>query len=509
MSEQTKKINKILLIGNGFDLRTGVKTTFKEFFRFVTYGVIWHNFNKSEFLKYYTSFYLPREMEYEQYLSEKINNQVRVIADIQREEERKNWEKEHKGEELYPSKHPLEILLEIEKEEKNKKEEQTVFDYCRKLIDTEFGQKFFKYILDCDFLTSALRITLTGEKTKDEMSILDHLLAIYGVTNEKPGKNNDYIPKDAKLGEGLETITHIFEANFEQKRKNIALWSDVETVIELLITRNKKLKTKYNVKNADLPIWNDETLKSFSEGLDIFEFLLTKYLKAITQKLDIVERFGSESNFLENIYNAHENSIRMRCTERASLKYFMKPEDIIELLNNPNMVINYNYTDIAKRIYKNQPNDIHVHINGQIATEFGFDPSKEGLKTNIVIGYTNHNNSDVPKELYHFEKSCRRIVKNTRFFGLKPDNDKVAPFDLLIIGHSCCTADNDIIGNLLSHKKLNNAIILCHTKDDLISINNNIKHILKPEIYYSLMTHEINKKGPSLFFAVEQLEENL
>ena len=48
MSEKTKKI---VLIGNGFDLRTGVKTTFRDFFRFVIYGVIWHNYSKSEVLK--------------------------------------------------------------------------------------------------------------------------------------------------------------------------------------------------------------------------------------------------------------------------------------------------------------------------------------------------------------------------------------------------------------------------------------------------------------------------
>lgn len=39
MSKKNKKTKKILLIGNGFDLRTGVKTTFRDFFRFVIYGV--------------------------------------------------------------------------------------------------------------------------------------------------------------------------------------------------------------------------------------------------------------------------------------------------------------------------------------------------------------------------------------------------------------------------------------------------------------------------------------
>ncbi|WP_406039450.1 AbiH family protein [Succinimonas sp.] len=517
MSNETQKI---LLIGNGFDLRTGVKTTFREFFRFVIYGIIWHNYLKSEVLrtiitndnnlKFKLDSEVPREELFQKYFDEKINNKIQVIANIQKEKEKIEWEKEHHGENLLPSKHPLEILLEIEKEE-------AISEWCRKLIETEFGQKFFKHLLKSPYLEEALRIDLSNPSEwllgyNVDNNLKDKFLrwsVIYGLKEAiVDTKEDDCISFDY-LGEGLETITHIYESHLEKNLNNISLWSDVETVIELLITKDEKLKTKYNVKNDDLPIWNDETLKSFSEGLDIFEFILTNYLKAITDKLDIEERFGSASDFLESIYKAHEDSMLMRCTLRSLPNApLMKQGDLLEFLKNPDMVINYNYTDIAKKIYKGKKDIKHVHINGQINPELIFNPSKEGLKTNIVIGYTNHNNNDVPKELYHFEKSCRRIVKNTEYFRLKPDNNTVLTFDLLIIGHSCCTADSDIIGNLLTHKKLHNALILCHTKDDLISINNNIKHILDPETYGNLMTHGPNKVGPSLFFAVEQPKQN-
>lgn len=506
MSEQNKKTKKILLIGNGFDLRTGVKTTFRDFFRFVIYGVIWHNYNKSELFRDRTSAWLPPETKYEEFFDEE---KIKVVANIQREKERKKWIEENQQGELYPSEHPLEILSRLN-------DRDSIAENCRKLIETEFGQKFIKRILNRNKkgqdneLVKALTINLTTQNLPADLKSTGSVYyGIYGLLNNSVAITRpDLIPSDTNLGCGLETIAYIYEAYLDKNWSNIALWSDVETVIELLITGNKNLITKYNVSKNELPKWNDETLKSFSEGLDIFELLLTKYLDAITQMLDIEKRFGSAPKFLESIYRAHEKSMRMRCLIRISQELLMNPWDLLDFLRNPDVVINYNYTDIAERIYKNIANPIYIHINGEINPRAGFEPSYEGFTTNIVIGYTNHNKSNVPKDLYHIEKSSRRIVKNTEFFRLKQNTDKVATFDLLIIGHSCCTADSDIIGNLLTHPKLNKALILCHTKDDLISINNNLKQILDPEIYGNLMTHETDKIGPSLFFAVEQPKKN-
>ena len=439
------------------------------------------------------------------------SRRIQDIAIKQNILEEIKWEKEHPGEKLLPSKHPLEILLEIAKEEKEEKENsenETVFDYCRKFIETEFGQRFLKHLLKSPYLEEALRIDLSNpaewllgySADNTPKNKFFRWSVIYGL---KVALVDDCIPCDY-LGEGLRTIAHIYETHLDKNWSDISLWSDVETVIELLITKEEKLKKRYNIKEEDFPEWNDKTLKSFSEGLDIFELLLTKYFKAITKNLAI------ENNFLEKIDIAHQNSMRMRCSLRCSPpKPLMLPAQFLELLNNPDMVINYNYTDIAERIYKEQNNIRHVHINGEIYHRFGFEPSDEGFTTNIVIGYTNHNNSNVPKELYHFEKSSRRVVKNTEFLDLPQHIDGYDNFDLLIVGHSCCVADGDIIGDLLKHEKLKNALILCHTKDDLISINNNIRHILRTEPlkYGELMTHLEGKESHNLFYAVEQPKE--
>lgn len=452
-----------------------------------------------------TSGWLPPKTKYEKFFDEE---KIKVVADIQREKERKKWEKEHPGEEFHPSEHPLEILSRLN-------DRDNIAENCRKLIETEFGQKFIKRILNCNKkgqdneLVKALTINLTTENLPSDSDLESTgsvYYAIYGIFNNSTVASTlpDLISGDTNFGRGLETIAHIYEAYLDKNWSNIALWSDVETVIELLITKDEKLKERYNIKKEDFPEWNDKTLKSFSEGLDIFELLLTKYFEAITKNLDI------ENKFLEKISIAHQNSMRMRCSLRCSPpKPLMLPGHLQELLNNPDMVINYNYTDIAERIYKNKTNLRHVHINGEIYHRFEFEPSDEGFTTNIVIGYTNHNNSNVPKELYHFEKSSRRVVKNTEFLDLPQHIVGYDNFDLLIVGHSCCVADGDIIGDLLKHEKLRNALILCHTKDDLISINNNIRHILRTEPlkYGELMTHMDNKKSHNLFYAVEQPKE--
>ena len=321
MSEKTKKI---VLIGNGFDLRTGVKTTFREFFRFVIYGVIWHNYSKSEVLKTiitndkHLTFKVDTGVQPEEifpkYFNEKIQNKVKVIADVQREKEREHWEKEHPNENLLPSKHPLEILLDIDQKEKvEEKEEEkriTVFDYCRMLIDTEFGKYFFKHLLKSPYLEEALRIDLSTPAEwffgyeADNHDANDKFLrwsVIYGLKDTwAEMEEQNCIPDNTSLGEGLETIAHIVEYNLNKSRGNIALWSDVETVIELLIARDEKLKTKYKVSKDDFPDWDSNTLESFSKGLNLFEILLTKYLSEI-QNIDITKNYAQ--NFFDKIVN--------------------------------------------------------------------------------------------------------------------------------------------------------------------------------------------------------------
>lgn len=489
----------ILLIGNGFDLRTGIKTTFKDFLRFVIYGIIWHNYDN------------PETLEHEKYrynfdFKKDFKDKVSIIAQKQRQKEKANKTK--------TSKHPLEILLKLpllkipgEKRKKN------IAEICRKFIDTEFGKILFKYIFKpAPYLMDAISIspkTYADFLSRDDGKELIHRVAIfYGLDEDWVSLGeDDFIYDETPSAEALETIAYIFETYFDNNRNNIALWSDVETVIELLVTQDEKLQTKFQIEKKDLPEWTNERLKSFSEGLELFEILLTQYFLAIQNKIKIDKKYADD--FITKIVDKHKGSFDQRTRITSGLGNLLKKP-----LYTPDIIINYNYTNIAERIYQNlsqqlpfsSPKPQYIHINGSLQPKY--DPSKEGGATNILIGYTNSNSGDVPKELYHFEKSSRRIVKDTEHFDLNTyiPADEYILFDLLIIGHSCCTADRDIIGSLLAHDKLHNALVLCHTKDDLISINNNIRHILrtKPTKYSELMTHNYNKRNRNLFFAVEE-----
>ena len=549
MSEKTKKI---VLIGNGFDLRTGVKTTFREFFRFVIYGVIWHNYSKSEVLKTiitndkHLTFKVDTGVQPEEifpkYFNEKIQNKVKVIADVQSDKEREHWEKEHPNENLLPSKHPLEILLDIDQKEKEEEKEEekriTVFDYCRMLIDTEFGKYFFKHLLKSPYLEEALRIDLSYPAEwifgyeADNHDANDKFLrwsVIYGLKDAwAEMEEQNCIPDNTSLGEGLETIAHIVEYNLNKSRGNIALWSDVETVIELLIARDEKLKTKYKVSKDDFPDWDSNTLESFSKGLNLFEILLTKYLSEI-QNIDITKNYAQ--NFFDKIVNNHIESLTRRSHGAVD-------EDVArELLDisNADIVINYNYTNIAKRLFEgilsSEQEDKIVHINGSIESKLG---TQNEFETNIVVGYTNFSDEDVSKDLYPFEKICRRIIKNTEYVDI---NDRIdnSWFDLVIIGHSCGMADSDVLGKLLCNPKLNNAVILCHSINTLVSNFNNIKKVIDLEnknhienyikndnndednklntfsdlMSYTTIFRHINdhKTAKNLFFAVENSED--
>ena len=438
-------MKKIVVIGNGFDLRTYIQSSFKDFIRFVTYGVIWHNYTKV----------LKKEVSFD--FKTLVEDKVSVIAEKQRQKEmsaNKN------------SFHPLEILLEHPNYEE-------VSEKCRNLLDTMFGETFFTNILKGN--KYFLELFKCNQLTGSGWTI------VYGTPLSNKGDNSfkNYCNKlnlpetTATPGKGLETIAELVEDVIDQNSNKIALWSDVETVIEMLITKSSELKTKFNFEG--IHEWNDETLKSFSEGLDLFESIFTEYLSVEQKNAEISDTFFSDivDNHIESLIQRSHGLLN-----ENKAKQLLKAQ-------TADTVINYNYSDIAKRLYDKhcQKESLKrpsiIHINGAVSP---YNKLKE-FKTDIIIGYTNSGDNKVSKDFYPFEKSSRRILKGTEYVDINSlikKNRWITPaFDLLIIGHSCCMADSDVIGKLLEHKKLNNAVVLCYNTTSLISAFNNIKTMVK------------------------------
>ena len=171
-------------------------------------------------------------------------------------------------------------------------------------------------------------------------------------------------------------------------------------------------------------------------------------------------------------------------------------------ISKADIVVNYNYTNVAQRYFSEiDKTPKIIHINGSL--DIPDEISLSEINTNIVIGYTKQGNIDLPKEAFPFEKTMRRIIKNTEYVDIN-SLIKSKTFDLVIMGHSCGIADSDIIGELLSSKNLKTAVILCHSLVDLISICNNIKQMVGESKFGELMAFSKSKITKNLYFAVEE-----
>ena len=309
------KTKKIVVIGNGFDIRTGVKTSFRDFISFIVYGCVFNNYNKG--------------MD-----------------------------------------SPLFSNLKIRETIKNSKDSipnKKIYDYetckkCKCFADTSFGEFIIKNFKN-DNLNELIYPPYEDPYASDEMN--------KEAKNEYQ-KNNHELIFELELGPLPKVINKIFY----DSKNNIKLWSDVETVIELLIIKGKKLKTKYKVSDHDLLEWDNNTLESFSDGLDLFEILLTKYLSEI-QNINITKDYAK--TFFDKIVNNHIESLTRR--SRGAID-----EDVAkELLDisNADIVINYNYTNIAKRLFEgilsSEQEDKIVHINGSIESKLGTQNEFETL----------------------------------------------------------------------------------------------------------------------------------
>lgn len=434
-------IKNILVIGNGFDLEAKIKSSFEDFIRFITYGlVLYHGENFED-----------GSQKFQNSLIEFSNNPKCPEA--------------------------LRILHKLNKKNID------IRDKCYQLSLTCFGKLILSHIFP--------RIHHYFYSTPEKSTLFNDYLIFYGLWPHHDHiecyEEGDITIPYTKIAKGIETASWIIE-NELCNNSNIKLWLDVESVIEMIVTNSKELKEKYNFDEDTK--FNYDTLHSYINGLEQFEILLTEYLKEAQEAITITQSVAN--NFFKTISDKHQKSLYQRSQHRVNSVD----------LTQANIVINYNYTNIAERMFKELgKHPLLVYINGSLKPEKKIQVDE--VRTNIVIGYSNSYKKEVSKDTYQFEKSSRRIIKNTEFVDI---NALVSdePFNLVILGHSCGTADSDVIGELLSHDRLNNATILCHTIDDLISIYSNIKSILdkKEKVFNKLMSYAEKEKFPSLYFSV-------
>ena len=468
--DQNHRINcnsSILLIGNGFDLRAKIKSSFKDFLLHIIYTIAIHNYLDKDLFPNF-----EKSLLIDYVSSEKCPNNLRQIY--------RRMEENHIS--------PISSYI----------------DFAKSKFGTLLLSKLLPNLYD-ELVPKREVIKFFNGQTEffiGNSKPLYPLYSIYGLSNEK-SETEDFL-KDIspqKLGKNVETFVILVDEEIA-KNKQIDLWLDVESVIEMVVTNSEELKEKYGFKENTSFITDNASVKNYLKGLDLFEELLAYYLKEEEKSLDNTS--DNFNNFFNNIQNNYLESLNKRSHLR------IQDFDI----SNPSIVINYNYTKVAKKLFQANGSFPKIHyVNGSL--EIFDDIKVNEIKTNIVIGYTPSVKTSVQKDLYPFEKISRRVIKNTEYINIDAligkclnnsqkngsKNDRY--FELTILGHSCGLADSDILKPLLSSKYLKTAVILCHSVKDLISIYNNIRSMLDETVFNELMTYSPNKDMHNLYFSVE------
>lgn len=187
----SKPDTNILLIGNGFDIRAGIKSTFKDFIIFVVYGCILYNYENLSTLK----------------------NSSISLSTIKKGKNIKSY--------------PRQLKLQI-------KSSKQTYAECHKFAQTALGELLFKNIFSNAFCWEVLFTEYLEDASKSLSERRQHIASIpisYGIS-EAPSENELKIPNDMQ-NQGLLTIVYAFEKEIEKlkNRQDIELWLDVESIM--------------------------------------------------------------------------------------------------------------------------------------------------------------------------------------------------------------------------------------------------------------------------------------
>ena len=220
----------------------------------------------------------------------------------------------------------------------------------------------------------------------------------------------------------------------------------------LTILHTEKINSNFQIKNIRDQMFSPIKLEDIAvEAKELFEDFIDSRLKLDDNAwLHLFKTYHKKSNnnanqkFLDDI-NKLKNSINN--TERQKDKDFIyktfAPKEFF--LPDNIMLLNFNYTKIADNYIPNNETFIVNHIHGDLTNSDG-----------IIFGY-----GDELDDKYKYLKNLNdneylRFFKSTRY--LEADNYRKmlsfiesAPFQVLIMGHSCGNSDRTLLNTLFEH----------------------------------------------------------
>ncbi len=408
MEEKNKEENSMLFIGNGFDLRYGRKTKFLDFMKSrydLEFEVL--NFIKNEFSNSITKiqtydggrgsktlleFIIKKDKleEKEKHIFQRIYNNVESISLA-------SGNLELKLEEIITFEEYLSIFYNrnIDKIiEKNKNQEENHFDWRK------FNKTFLESI----------------KKNRKEI--------------EKFSVENSWILYFSYLKN---------KSNVKGVYKTYANWMDIENIIKLNFSKNRKEKYCY-----DFLFEKEEKFEKFKE----FKRLLSQYLST------------------QNINNE------------------IQEEDSNEITNY-NTILNFNYTDING--LENKTKNIHGKIENKEDIVLGFDESELFVKEGVSLGTeaVRYTKVDQLIELYKDNNDLSNI------FNIKYDR-------LGIYGLSMGEADYSYYTTIILKNIKNIKITVYYIDGDESKGEFNNKYELR-EAFYHLIKHIEKVSGEQLY----------
>lgn len=280
----------------------------------------------------------------------------------------------------------------------------------------------------------------------------------------------------------------------EIQKNNLYGWLDIEAFIEYLVLNDELLDNRF-VNSKVFRQYLDKV--GFSKGLYVdikrsdiiyrslylFTIEFCKFVslqESLNNKTNLALKFDNETSK----YKLSSDS----CANRKDIFYVQyKLEQFIT------SIIDFNYSNTSQVVIPynfrtNKHLDIY-HVNGKCDN------------LSAVFGYTNTKQIKVNREAFKFEKRTQRLLKNV------PSVDFVkltsSPFNLFIFGHSCSTADRDILAPLLKSESLQFVIVFCYSEDDKISIYKNLCEILGYE-HMDHLTRQTESTSQRLLWAIHE-----
>lgn len=298
---------------------------------------------------------------------------------------------------------------------------------------------------------------------------------------------------DTSLEELFSCICKFYDdLSSEIQKNNLYGWLDIEAFIEYLVLNDELLDNRF-VNSKVFRQYLDKV--GFSKGLyvdikrsdDLYRSLYMFTIE-FCKFVSLQESLNNKTNLalkFDNETSKYKLSVDS-CSNRDEI------EDVkFGFIKCVTSIIDFNYSNTTQKTFSAynkhlQKQDIY-HVNGKCDN------------FSAVFGYTNTKQIKVNREAFKFEKRTQRFLKNV------PSVDFVkltsSPFNLFIFGHSCSTADRDILEPLLKSKSLQFVIVFCYSEEDKISIYKNLCEILGYE-HMDHLTRQTESTSQRLLWAI-------